>query len=119
LGTERAGGLMEYNDPGTPVRILGEEYRIAGASPERVRALALFVEEKFQELRAARPLVDIKRLAVAVCLNIAEELWEERTRREAEDGNAVGRVRRCRKLLEDVRAEGGEPAGKPPEGCRA
>ncbi len=102
---------MERNDPVTPVRILGEEYRIAGASPERVRDLASFVEGKFQELQTARPLVDIKRLAVAVCLNIAEELYQERTRRNAEDGHAVGRVRRCRELLEDVRAEGGRPEG--------
>ena len=96
---------MEYLDPGTPVRILGEEYRIAGASPERVRALASFVEGKFQELQTARPLSDSKRLAVAVCLNIAEDLYQERTRRNAEDDTAVGRVRRCRKLLEDVRVE--------------
>jgi cell division protein ZapA (FtsZ GTPase activity inhibitor) len=102
---------MERSDPGTPVRILGEEYRIAGASPERVRALASFVDRKFQELQTARPLIDIKRLAVAVCLNIAEELYQERTRRNAEDGNAVGRVRRCRELLEDVRAEDCRPEG--------
>jgi cell division protein ZapA (FtsZ GTPase activity inhibitor) len=110
---------MERNDPGTPVRILGEEYRIAGASPERVRALASFVEGKFQELQAARPLVDIKRLAVAVCLNIAEELFEERTRRSAEDGDAAVRVRRCRELLEDVRAVGGPPEGGASPGGRA
>ncbi len=102
---------MDRNDPGTPVRILGEEYRIAGASPERVRTLASFVEGKFQELQAARPLIDIKRLAVAVCLNIAEELYEERTRRSADNGDMVGRVRRCRELLEDVRAEGSLPGG--------
>lgn len=110
---------MERTDSGTPVRILGEEYRIAGASPERVRALASFVEEKFQELQTVRPLVDIKRLAVAVCLNIAEELYEERIRRESGDGNAAGRIRRCRELLEDVRVDGGRPRGGPPEGGRA
>jgi cell division protein ZapA (FtsZ GTPase activity inhibitor) len=110
---------MERKELSTSVRILGEEYRIAGASPDRVRALASFVETKFQELQAARPLVDIKRLAVAVCLNIAEELFEERTRREAGDGSAVGRVRRCRELLEDVRVDGGRPWGGPPEGGQA
>jgi cell division protein ZapA (FtsZ GTPase activity inhibitor) len=102
---------MERNDPGTSVRILGEEYRIAGASPERVRALASFVEGKFQELQTGRPLGDIKRLALAVCLNIAEELYDERTRHNAEDDNSVGRVRRCRELLEDVRAEDCRPEG--------
>jgi cell division protein ZapA (FtsZ GTPase activity inhibitor) len=110
---------MERNDPGTPVRILGEEYRIAGASPERVRALASFVEGKFQELQVARPLVDIKRLAVAVCLNIAEELYQERARREAGDCTAVERVRRCRELLDGVRAEGSMPRGGPSPGGRA
>jgi cell division protein ZapA (FtsZ GTPase activity inhibitor) len=102
---------MERNDPGTSVRIFGEEYRIAGASPERVRALASFVEGKFQELQAARPLIDSKRLAVMVCLNIAEDLYQERTSRNAEDGDSVGRVRRCRELLEDVRAEDCRPQG--------
>ena len=110
---------MESSDPGTSVRILGEEYRIAGASPDKVRDLASFVEGKFREQQAMRPLADIKRLAVAVCLNIAEELFEERTRRETGNGIVVGRVRRCRELLEDVRADGGRQRGGPIEGGHA
>ena len=92
---------MNRSSPGTSVRILGEEFRVTGASPERVHALAEAVEHRFQELMAARPTMDFKRLAVAVCLNFAEELYDERSRRETMDGISV-RVRRCREALDLV-----------------
>ncbi len=94
---------MTKGDPGTPIQVLGEEFRIAGASPERVRDLAAFVERRFREEQAARPAMDFKRLAVVVCLTLAEELYDERSRRRGLETREVGhaeRVRRCREALE-------------------
>jgi cell division protein ZapA (FtsZ GTPase activity inhibitor) len=108
---------MSQADSGVPVQILGEEYRLAGASPERVRALADFVDRKFRETLAARPTMDIKRLSVVVCLTLAEELFDERSRgqsRQAFEVDAARRMRRCRDRLEAAVTEvaGGEVTGR-------
>ena len=47
--------------------------------------------------------MDFKRLAVVVCLTLAEELYDERSRRRGLETREVGhaeRVRRCREALE-------------------
>ena len=90
-------------EPGrtTTVTILGEEYSIRGGSAEEVALLAAFVDEKFRELRGARPGIDLKRLAVMVSLNIAEELFQGRTRSAETMAAVLDRARRCRRLLED------------------
>jgi ferredoxin len=61
--------------------------------------------------------MDMKRLAVVVCLTVAEELFEERSRgqsRQVSQADAVRRVRRCRDRLEAVwvEAAGYAAAGK-------
>ena len=102
---------MSTPETGVPVRILGEEYRLGGASPERVRELADFVDRRFREALSARPTMDGKRLSVMVCLTLAEELFEERARgRHRRDSTveAARRVRRCRDQLD---ASCLEPAG--------
>jgi cell division protein ZapA (FtsZ GTPase activity inhibitor) len=107
---------MSQAETGVPVRILGEDYRLAGASPERVRALAAFVDQKYREALAARPTMDSKRLSVVVCLTLAEELFEERARgrsRQAFEADALRRLRRCRDRLDAavLEAAGGENTG--------
>lgn len=111
---------MSKPETGVPVRILGEEYRLAGASPDRVRALAEYVDRRYRETLAARPTMDMKRLAVVVCLTIAEELFEERARGEARhllESDAARRVRRCRDLVEAAWANSapGDPRAGPRE----
>jgi cell division protein ZapA (FtsZ GTPase activity inhibitor) len=80
----------------TRVQILGEEYRIRGASPERITALAAYVDAKFRELERAGSVMDLKRRAVLVSLNIAEEIFDERDR----SGRVLERLRHCRRKLE-------------------
>ena len=84
----------------TSVTILGEEYKIRGASPEVVLALAGLVDEKFRSLQESRPSLDIKRMAVMICLNMAEELYQDRARRDGVMQQAWEQVRRCRGSLE-------------------
>jgi cell division protein ZapA (FtsZ GTPase activity inhibitor) len=84
--------------------IMGEEYRIRGASPERVLALAGLVDRKFRDVLGPRPSMDMKRLAVLVCMNLAEELFEERSRREALGRAAAERCRRIRASVSRILA---------------
>lgn len=91
---------MSELTPATSVTILGEEYWIRGASPEMVQQLADQVDRRFQELQSTRPTMDLKRLAVMVCLNLAEELQQERSRRERVVRKARDRARLCREALQ-------------------
>ncbi len=104
---ERAGpeGIMAEMAPTTSVTILGEEYRFRGASPELVAELAGLVDRKFREFQGARPAMDLKRLAVMVCMNMAEELTRERDAREDSIRSALERSRQCRALLERTLGE--------------
>jgi cell division protein ZapA len=97
-------------EPGatTSVTILGEEYRFRGASPEVVAQLAGIVDGRFRELMESRPALDVKRMAVMVCMNMAEELYRERHLREGLLGQVADRVRRCRQSLEDTLGAGGQ-----------
>jgi cell division protein ZapA (FtsZ GTPase activity inhibitor) len=94
----------------TAVTILGEEYRFRGASPELVSQLARMVDDRFRELMESRPALDVKRLAVMVCMNMAEELYRERHLREGLYGPVAERVRRCCRSLEEVLGAGGQSA---------
>ncbi len=89
-------------EPGstTAVTILGEEYRFRGASPELVSHLAGIVDGRFREMLEARPTLDVKRLAVMVCMNMAEELYKERDLRAEREGEISDRIRRIRASLE-------------------
>jgi cell division protein ZapA (FtsZ GTPase activity inhibitor) len=91
---------MTESVPTTSIRILGEEYRFRGAAPELVEELAGFVDRKFRELQDARPGTDWKRLAVMVCMNLAESLHEERRIREELVRSARDGATRCREALE-------------------
>ncbi len=91
---------MTEPGPTTSVTILGEEYRFRGASPEMVQELARLVDGKFRELKDRRSALDLKRLAVMVCMNLAEEMMQERDRHGDLLRRAVDRTRRCRESLE-------------------
>ena len=95
--------------PTTSIRILGEEYQVRGAAPELVEQLAGLVDHKFRELQAARPTMDWKRLAVMVCMNIAEELYQERIRRDRLLQKAWTGAQRCRVALESALDAGSRP----------
>ncbi len=86
----------------TSVTILGEEYRFRGASPELVVQLAGMVDGKFRELMESRPALDVKRMAVMVCMNMAEELQREQAIREGLVRTALDQARRCRSSLEEA-----------------
>lgn len=104
---------MSGQGPITSVKILGEEYRIRGGSPGQVARLAAVVDEKLRELQASRPAMDTKRLAVMVCLNIAEELDQDRCRHDEVLRNLADTSRGLRSVLEDALRESSLPGSFP------
>lgn len=93
---------MTDTDKGTAVLIHGEEFRIRGASPDRIRELAEFVDARFREMEKGTKTHDLRRQAVLVSLNIAEEVFRERERRLDELARARYRLRECGQYLQGV-----------------
>jgi len=99
----------------TRVTILGEEYQIRGGERGLVQDLAAQVDGRFRALQAVRPTLDLRRLAVMVCLNLAEELHQERAVHGDLLRTARERTRQCRDSLEDVLREEGRSEAQPAE----
>ena len=91
---------MSNSEPVTAVRILGEEYKIRGASPERITTLADYVDRKFRQIEQVK---DLRRQAVLVSLHIAEEMFAERDRQSEREGKISARLRSLRIQLERIR----------------
>lgn len=91
---------MSGSESVTSVKILGEEYKIRGASPERITTLAEYVDRKFRQIEQVK---DLRRQAVLVSLHIAEEMFAERDRHREQDGALTERLRSLRAQLEAIR----------------
>lgn len=91
---------MTNSDAVTSVRILGEEYKIRGASAERITSLADYVDEKFRQIEQVK---DLRRQAVLVSLHIAEEMFAERDRQRERDATLRDRLRSARGEIEKIR----------------
>ena len=67
----------EGNVTKTKVEILGRQYTLKGdVDPEYMQELAAFVNGKLTELREMAPGLDQTRLALLVCLNMADDLHQ-------------------------------------------
>ena len=67
----------------TAVQIFGHEYKIKGhADKEYIERMANYVDGKMKELAANSSLPSQDRLAILAALNIADELFQERTKSE-------------------------------------
>ena len=65
----------------TAVQIFGREYKIRGhADQDYILDMAKYVDDKMKELAANSSLPSQDRLAILVALNIADELFQERTK---------------------------------------
>jgi cell division protein ZapA (FtsZ GTPase activity inhibitor) len=104
---------MQETEATTRVTILGEEFQVRGAERDMVLEVAALVDGKFRELQTARPTMDLKRLAVMVCLNMAAELQSERAVHGKLIRQASEQARRCRESLEVVPLEGDDSEAGP------
>jgi cell division protein ZapA len=87
----------------TKVTILGEEYRIAGeADGAPVPELAAFVDRRMNELRRQSAIPDARRIAVLTSLNLADELFRERARRQTLQTEIDARLARIGSALRAI-----------------
>lgn len=92
---------MEQNHV-TSVQIFGREYKIRGhADKTYIREMAKYVDDKMKELAANASLPSQDRLAILVALNIADELFQERTKSSETISAVERRADRLISLLDD------------------
>jgi cell division protein ZapA (FtsZ GTPase activity inhibitor) len=85
------------------VEILGQKYAIRSeASPEYVRDLAAYVEQRATEIRGGAVGQDPLRLLALAALYIADELFRLRDDRAAADQDTGARLGALRDLLDSV-----------------
>ena len=67
----------------TRVEIFGSEYHIrADADADYVKTVAAFVDAKMSEIAQNQSLVSSTKVAILAAINIADELFKERRKRE-------------------------------------
>jgi cell division protein ZapA len=75
----------------TTVEIFGRRFELrASETSEHLEELARFVDRRMRELAEVSPHVDTAKLAVLAALNIADELFRERS---VEPGTQTERIR--------------------------
>jgi cell division protein ZapA len=68
------------------VEIFGHAYTIRGeANQEYILEVAAFVDRKMREITEKLPVASLSKVAILASLNIADELFKERARRETEE----------------------------------
>jgi cell division protein ZapA len=73
---------LNKEQEGIPVEILGVQYRIKGdADPEYVKEVAYYVDSKMREISQRFSVGSPTKAAVLAALNIADELFSERSDR--------------------------------------
>jgi len=67
----------------TRVEIFGSEYHIrADADTDYVKTVAAYVDAKMSEIAQSQSLVSSTKVAILAAINIADELFKERRKRE-------------------------------------
>ena len=80
------------------VEILGERFWVRGdAEPDYIAEIGRLVDTRMQSLRVTFPEMTKGRLAILACINIADELFQERRDRARHGDDEV--ARRTRQLI--------------------
>jgi cell division protein ZapA len=84
----------------TRVQIFSQEYHIrAEADPEYVKTIAAYVDAKMQEIARKQSLVSSTKVAILAAVNIADEVFQERRRRERADHDVAAKVNELSEVL--------------------
>ncbi len=69
--------------PGIKVEIYGSEYRIKGdADGDYIKRVAAYVDERMRQAAQLTTDSAVSKIAILAAINIADELFKERTQRE-------------------------------------
>jgi len=85
------------------VQIFGHSYTIRGeADQEYILKVAAYVDEKMREITEKLPVASLSKVAILASLNIADELFKERLRRERQDEQFSTRAARLNAVLDGL-----------------
>jgi len=88
---------------GVTVDIFGHEYKIRGdADPGYILEIAQYVDGKMKEVAHGAPAGSLTKIAILAALNIAEELFRERTEKQTFMQDVETSTRRMRRKLEEI-----------------
>jgi cell division protein ZapA len=85
------------------VEIFGHEYRIKGdADPDYMAQIAGFVDTKMKEVAQGASAGSLAKIGILAALNIADELFKERSDRQKIMDDVESATRRMRRKLEEI-----------------
>lgn len=85
------------------VQIFGHSYTIRGeADQDYILGVAAYVDRKMREITDKLPVASLSKVAILASLNIADELFKERARREEEESTLHTRTERLQAVLDDI-----------------
>jgi cell division protein ZapA len=88
---------------GVTVEIFGHEYKIRGnADPDYILEIAQYVDGKMKEVAHETPVGSLTKIAILAALNIAEELFREKTEKQKVLQDVETSTRRMRRKLEEI-----------------
>ncbi|HVP57991.1 MAG TPA: cell division protein ZapA [bacterium] len=94
---------MPDEKEGVTVDIFGHEYKIRGdADPGYILEIAQYVDGKMKEVAHGAPAGSLTKIAILAALNIAEELFRERTEKQKYVQDVETSTRRMRRKLEEL-----------------
>jgi cell division protein ZapA len=90
------------------VQIFGHSYTIRGeADQDYIMGVAGYVDRKMREITDKLPVASLSKVAVLASLNIADELFKERAKREAQQQALGSRAARLNAVLDELLLEDG------------
>ena len=85
------------------VQIFGHSYTIRGEADQAyILSVAAYVDRKMREVTEKLPVESLSKVAILASLNIADELFKERARRERRDQQLLDRAVRLNAVLDSV-----------------
>ena len=84
----------------TRVQIFGNEYYIrADADPEYIKSIAAYVHSKMSEIAQSQSLVSSTKVAILAAIQIADEVFQERRKREKTEQDVTAKVEQLAEVL--------------------
>ena len=85
------------------VQIFGHSYTIRGeANQDYILDVAAYVDRKMREITEKLPVASLSKVAILTSLNIADELFKERSRGQSHAEQLSQRAERLNAVLDDL-----------------
>jgi cell division protein ZapA len=85
------------------VQIFGHSYTIRGeADHEYIMQVSAYVDRKMREITEKLPVASLSKVAILASLNIADELFKERAKRDEQSSQLNQRAERLNQVLDQL-----------------